>query len=211
MSTTPRRALIVIDVQNEYVTGKLPITYPPVQESLRNVGLAMDAARFAGIPVVVVQHLGPAESPVFARGSHGGDLHEVVTSRPYDHHIEKTQASSFAGTDLAQWLAAREIDTLSVIGYMTHNCDNATIMHASHAGMTVEFLSDATGSLPYSNDAGAASAEEIHRVFSVVFHSSFAAVQTTAQWIEAVQAGQPTERDNIVMSSQRGYALAKAA
>ncbi|MBH9687194.1 cysteine hydrolase, partial [Burkholderia cepacia] len=29
-----RRALIVIDVQNEYVTGNLPIEYPPLDVSL---------------------------------------------------------------------------------------------------------------------------------------------------------------------------------
>lgn len=38
MADKPRRALIVIDVQNEYVTGKLPIEYPDVRLSLRNLG-----------------------------------------------------------------------------------------------------------------------------------------------------------------------------
>ena len=31
MSTSPRRALIVIDVQNEYVDGRLLIRHPPVE------------------------------------------------------------------------------------------------------------------------------------------------------------------------------------
>src|SRR3546814_4933159 len=34
----PQRALVVIDVQNEYVTGNLRIEYPPVEDSLRNIG-----------------------------------------------------------------------------------------------------------------------------------------------------------------------------
>ena len=29
MSSSPRRALLVIDVQNEYFTGQLPIEFPP--------------------------------------------------------------------------------------------------------------------------------------------------------------------------------------
>ena len=41
--TTPRRALIVIDVQNEYVTGDLPIEYPDVHSSLANIGRVQDA------------------------------------------------------------------------------------------------------------------------------------------------------------------------
>ena len=51
---SPKRALIVIDVQNEYVTGNLRIEYPDVQLSLRNIARAMDAAHDAGIPVVVI-------------------------------------------------------------------------------------------------------------------------------------------------------------
>ncbi|WP_265943042.1 isochorismatase family protein [Dechloromonas sp. A34] len=54
-----KRALIVIDVQNEYFTGKLRIEYPDVRDSLANICRAMDAASAAGIPVVVVQHLLP--------------------------------------------------------------------------------------------------------------------------------------------------------
>ncbi|MFM0096818.1 cysteine hydrolase family protein [Paraburkholderia nemoris] len=209
--TAPRRALIVIDVQNEYVTGDLPIEYPDVQTSLANIGRAMDAARAAGVPVVVVQHLAPASSPVFARGSEGAELHPVVGAREHDHYIEKSRASAFASTDLADWLAAQQVDTLTVVGYMTHNCDASTINHAYHAGFAVEFLHDATGSLPYENSAGFASAEDIHRVFSVVLQSNFAAVASTEQWIATVQGGAPLERGNIYTSNQTARARRVAA
>jgi nicotinamidase-related amidase len=204
--TTPRRALVVIDVQNEYVSGKLLIEHPPVQASLEGIGRAMDAARAAGIPVVVVQQSAPPQSPLFAKGSHGWQLHEVVASRPRDHFIEKTWPSVFTDTDFASWLAQHDIDTLSVAGFMTHNCDAATVYEATHRGLKVEFLADASGAVPYANSAGRASAEEIHRVFSVVFHTRFAAVVSTAQWTMAVQAGTAIERDNIAASNARAHA-----
>lgn len=207
MPTAPRRALVVIDVQNEYVTGELPIEHPPLAASLPAIGTAMDAARSAGIPVVVVQQDAPEGSPIFATGSPGWQLHEVVASRPRDHHVRKLLPSAFAGTDLAEWLAARGIDTLTVCGFMTHNCDASTILQAAHAGQTVEWLSDASGALPYANAAGAVSAEEMHRVFAVVFHSRFAAVTTTAAWVEAVHAGAPLRRDSIFASNQRARGL----
>ena len=206
MSTSPRRALIVIDVQNEYVTGELPIEYPPVQESLANIGRAIDAAHAYSVPVIVVQHLEAPDASLFARGSHGGALHPVVAERAYDHLIEKTLPSSFAGTDLADWLAEHRIDTLSVVGYMTHNCNMSTALHASHAGMKVEYLNDATGALAYENDAGFASAEEIHRAFTVVMHARFAAVVSTDDWIAAVQAHRPIERGSIGASNRRARA-----
>ncbi|KAH0442948.1 cysteine hydrolase family protein [Paraburkholderia fungorum] len=209
--TAPRRALIVIDVQNEYVTGDLPIEYPDVHTSLANIGRAMDAAHAAGVPVVVVQNFAPATSPLFARGSAGAELHPVVAARPHDHYVEKSLPSAFAETDLADWLAAQRIDTLSVTGYMTHNCDASTINHALHSGLTVEFLHDASGSVPYENSAGFASAQDIHRVFSVVLQSRFAAVASTDQWIAAVKSGAPLERGNIYASNQKARARKTAA
>ena len=208
----PQRALIVIDVQNEYESGDLRIQYPPVADSLRNIGRAMDAAHNAGIPVIVVQQSSPADAPLFATGTRGWELHETVATRPRDHYLSKTLASAFAGTDLGQWLKSHAIDTLTVVGYMTHNCDDTTIKHARDAGLDVEFLVDASGSVPYANRAGVASAEEIHRVFAVVQQSNFAAVMGTDEWIAHLADGGKPERDSIHASHQRALArMADAA
>jgi nicotinamidase-related amidase len=204
MSHSPRRALVVIDVQNEYVSGNLLIEYPAVQTSLRNIGKAIDFANESEIPVAVVQNSAPDGSPIFARGTPGWQLHEVVADRPRDHHIEKKLPSAFSGTDLADWIKENNIDTLTVIGYMTHNCVDSTIKHALHAGLAVEFLADAAGSVPYENCAGYASAEQIHNAFCIVLQSRFAAVVNTAEWIELVRNGKLPDRDTILRSNQRG-------
>jgi len=203
MSNTPRRALLVIDVQNEYFTGGLRIAYPPVEDSLRRIGQAMRAARSAGIPVVRVLHDSPEGAPLFAQGSATWQPHPDLADEAVDHVVHKARASAFAGTDLAGWLDARGIDTITVAGYMTHNCDAATIFEALSRGLQAEFLSDASGSPAYRNAAGHASAEEIHRVFCTVFHSNFAAVATTEDWIEAIGAGRALDRDNILLSARR--------
>lgn len=206
MSQQAKRALIVIDVQNEYVTGNLRIEYPPIEQSMANIGRAMDAATAAGIPVIVIQHLLPEGAPIFATGSHNAELHPLVAERPRDHFIQKQMASSFAGTDLAAYLKQHEIDTLSVIGYMTHNCDDSTVRQAHHEGWKVELLHDAAGSPPYRNAMGSATAEEIHRVFTVVMHTGFAAVLSTDDWLNALQTGEVPQPDNIYLSNQRAIA-----
>lgn len=203
MSQSPKRALIVIDVQNEYVSGNLRIEYPNIELSLSNIAKAMDAAHAANIPVVVVQHFADASSPVFARGSQAAELHPLVAERPRDHFIQKAMASAFVGTDLGEWLRAREIDTLSVVGYMTQHCVDSTVRQAHHEGWQVELLNDATGSPPYRNSQGAASAEEIHRVFSIVMHTGFAAVVSTDEWLAALNSGEALQPDNIYLSNQR--------
>lgn len=198
-----RRALIVIDVQNDYVTGALPIEYPPVEHSLLNIGRTIDEARRLGIPVIVVQTSTPPGAPGFATGTEGWKLHDVVATRHWDCLIDKQYPSAFTGTDLAQWLSARDIGIVTIVGYMTHNCDDSTIRQAVHMGLECEFISDASGAVSYANRAGAASAKEIHRVFCVVMQSRFAAVMTTDEWIAAVESGVRPDRDTIFGSAGR--------
>lgn len=208
-ATQPRRALVVVDVQNDYDGGNLAIQYPPFRDSVVNVARAMDAAAEAGIKIVVVKQMAPETSPIFAKGSHGGELHPEIARRRRDHYVEKVLPSAFTGTDLEAWLRANDVDTIVVVGYMTHNCDLSTIIHAVHMGFAVEFLSDATGSVPYANSAGYASAEEIHRVVSIVLQSRFAAVLGTSDWIGRLKTGTLPERDTIYASNRR--ALARSA
>jgi nicotinamidase-related amidase len=198
-----RRALIVIDVQYEYVNGGLRIEFPQIEDSLRNIGKAMDAANKAGIPTIVVQQTAPADSPLFAAGSTGWQLHPVVASRPRAHYVSKTRPNAFSGTDLCDWLQKNLIDTVTIAGYMTHNCNDATIKQAFDLGFHVESLMDACGSVSYRNRAGVATAEEIHRAFSVVAQSRFAAVLTTDEWIACLDGAKKPERDTIYASHLR--------
>lgn len=209
MPTAPgvHRALLVIDVQNEYITGNLRIEHPPLSVSLPNISRAISAAESAGVPIVVVQNVAPPSSPLFARGSHGSELHASVEARSRDHFITKMLPSAFAGTDLARWLKVQQIDTLSVTGFMTHNCLTATIVEAVHHGLQAELLVDACGSVSYRNEAGFASAEDIHRAFTVVLQSRFAAVVTTDAWTAAIARGQSLPRSSIVASHAAAMSL----
>lgn len=204
MTNNVKRALVVIDVQNDYVGGNLPIEYPPVELSLANIGRAMDGAKAEGIPIVVVHNVLPENASILAKGTRGADLHETVTSRGWDHYVLKNMPSAFAGTSLEGWLREREIDTITIVGYMTHNCDFSTIVQGVHGGFNMELLSDASGSVPYTNRAGSATAEEIHRVLTVVMQSRFAAVMSTDEWLEILATGRAPERDTIFTSNQRG-------
>ena len=79
--STPRRALILIDVQQQYFSGPLEIQYPPHQESLPTIARAIDAATAAGIPVAVIQHSAGVGAPVFAQGRPGFELHPEIEGR----------------------------------------------------------------------------------------------------------------------------------
>jgi nicotinamidase-related amidase len=176
-----KRALLVIDVQNEYFSGKMPITYPP--GSLQNILTAMDAAAIHKVPVVVIQHTAPqADAATFRHGSAGWELHPDIAKRPYDKLIEKNLPGSFTGTDLEGWLRAHQIDTVAIVGYMTQMCCDTTARQAVHLGFQVEFLADSQGTLACSNYAGTVTAEELHRAILVTQAMRFSRVMTTGEW-----------------------------
>ena len=55
------------------------------------------------------------------------------------------------------------------------------------------------------NSAGNVSAEEMHRVMSVIFQARFAAVMTTGEWIAHLPAGKPAAHDTILASYRRAH------
>ncbi len=181
-----KRALLVIDVQNEYFSGKLPVSYPA--GSLENILKAMDAAKERGIPVAVIQHRAFREdSPVFKFRSFEWELHPEIAGRPRNIVIEKTLPGSFTGTELEPWLKGKEIDTLTISGYMTQMCCDTTARQAFHRGYKVEFLSDATGTLAFSNNSGSVTAEELHRAILVTQAQRFSTVMKTSEWINIMR------------------------
>lgn len=208
--TAPHRALIVIDVQQEYFDGLLPIQYPPREESIAHVRTAIEAAERAEIPVVIVQHELPAESPIFATGSATAANHPGVAAHEdrAAQRVGKQYSSIFAGTGLADRLREQDVDTVTLVGYMTNNCVLASAADAEPLGFAVEVLSDATGAIDLANDVGRAPAQQVHETLMALLHSNWAAVADTTAWTTALQAGDPLGKSDLVTSADRGRATA---
>ena len=95
----PNRILLVIDVQNEYFSGKLPVTFPV--DSLNRIVDAMIIAKEKNIPIALIQHTAPQkDSKTFVRGSKNWEIHQDVIKQKYDYIIEKQLPGSFTNTDL---------------------------------------------------------------------------------------------------------------
>jgi nicotinamidase-related amidase len=179
-----RRALLVIDVQNEYFTGRLPVTYPA--GSFDNILATMDAAQRASIPIAVIRHGSAApDSPVFRKGSHEWELHAGIAARPYDILIDKEWPDSFHGTGLRGWLTDVGADTVAIAGYMTQMCCQTTASRAWHIGYRVEFIADATGTLDRDGLAGPVKADELYRSVIATL-TRYADVVNTAEWLTRI-------------------------
>lgn len=103
-----------------------------------------------------------------------------------------------------RWLADQHVDTVTIVGYMTNNCDLATAVEAEGLGLSAEILSDASGAIHLANEAGSVSAEQLHQTLMVLLHSNFAAVATTEVWAEAVSNGQALPKGDLATSATHG-------
>jgi nicotinamidase-related amidase len=204
--TATCRALVVVDVQNEYFDGILQVQFPPREETLAHITRAIDTAVELDLPVVVLQHEMPEGAPVFAAGSHSWSLHPEVERRlrPEFKRATKVLGSAFTGEGVADWLTEQGVDTITIVGYMTNNCDIATAADAEVRGIAAEVLSDASGAIHLSNDAGSASAEQVHRTLMVLLNSNFAAVATTDAWVDAARSGSGLPKSDLGTSATQG-------
>jgi nicotinamidase-related amidase len=174
---------MVIDAQNEYFTGRLPVTFP--DNSLGNILKAMNHADEVGIQVAVIQHTADSpDSPTFRKGSDEWRLNSEVEKRKRDILIEKTLPGSFTGTNLEKWLRELGIERVAICGYMAQMCCDTTSRQAFHLGFQVDLLSDATGTLSVQNSAGSISASDLHRAVMVTQAMKFSRVIKTDEWIE---------------------------
>lgn len=182
-----KRALLVIDVQNEYLTGtKLHVTYP--QNSFERILSAIDTANKNDIPVILVQHSSTGEgSKTFVRDTELWQIPEEVKSLKYNSIVEKNYPDSFRKTDLEDILKELGVDTVVICGYMTQMCCDTTARQAFHMGYKVEFLNDATGTLAFENYAGSISAEELHKAVLVIQAMKFSKVLSVNEWASKLE------------------------
>jgi nicotinamidase-related amidase len=180
--TTPDTALIIIDVQEEYFSGGLPVEFPPRDVSLGRIGAAMDAATADGTPVVVIRQNGPDH--LFTPGTALWELRPEVADRHHDVLFDKVLPGAFTGTGLEAWLAERGITHVTIAGYMTNVCCDTTARQALHLGLGVTLLHDATGvSIQPGVDGAPIAAEQLHHATLAALAMIRIDLATTQEWI----------------------------
>ncbi|WP_241332154.1 cysteine hydrolase family protein [Burkholderia cenocepacia] len=173
-------ALVVIDFQKEYFTGKMPI--PDGTQAMANTQKLIKFADAAKMPVFQVQHIAPAGSAVFAIDGDTVKFQPGMEPRAHDKVVQKKTVSVFASTDLDKQLKAANIKTIIVAGLMTHACVAGAARDAVPLGYQVVVASDAsaTRSIKRANGATVDSAT-LHRAALAEVEDTFGDVLTTSE------------------------------
>nr|WP_256262170.1 cysteine hydrolase family protein [Pseudomonas costantinii] len=175
-------ALLVIDFQNEYFTGRMPI--PDGMKALENTQRLIKFADKEHIQVIHVQHIAPDGAAVFAKNGKTVDFHPLMKPRPQDKLVQKTTVSVFASTDLDAQLKKAGVKTLIISGLMTHACVAGAARDAAPLGYDVVVASDAsaTRAIPRA-DGRSVTKDELHNSALAEIEDTFGSVLTASQII----------------------------
>ena len=178
-----KTALLVIDFQNEYFTGKMPI--PDGAAALANTRELIDFADDHHMPVFHIQHIAPAGSAVFAEGGETVKFHPDMQPRAQDVVLQKTTVSVFGSTDLDKRLKSAGIENLIISGLMTHACVAGAARDAAPLGYNVLVASDASATRAITRVSGEAiDKDALHKAALAEVEDTFGDVMTTAQIIK---------------------------
>ncbi|KAM7252890.1 hypothetical protein ACFE04_003973 [Oxalis oulophora] len=141
-------ALLVIDMQNDFIVKDAPMIVNGGKEIVPNVIKAVQVARQRGILVVWVKvvrehdplgrdvelfrrHLYSAEKAgPTSKGHKGAELVDGLVIKDGDYKLVKTRFSAFFDTHLHSVLQTAGIDKLVIVGVQTPNCIRQTVFDA---------------------------------------------------------------------------------
>ncbi len=167
------RALIVVDVQNDFCPGGA-LAVPDGDSVVEPINRLASQSRF----VVATRDWHPADHGSFSdqggpwpvhcvAGTPGAELHAGIDAGLLDAIIDKGQApdregySGFEGTELERVLREHEVDVVDVAGLALDYCVMATALDARRAGLEVTVHLGATRAVEVQPGDGERAVQEL--------------------------------------------------
>jgi ureidoacrylate peracid hydrolase len=205
---TDKTALIVIDVQNDFIAEGAPYESRAGREMIDDLNRLMAACRQRGIPVIFTAHshradgsdLGAvryihpltAEGKALRAGTEGVALYPKLDVADTDYFIGKRRYSAFFGTDLEVLLRNLGVDTVIIAGVATNVCCESTTRDAYFRDFKVIFLEDGNGTIPLADAGwGSFTPEEVQRYALTNIATFYGEVASIAQVLERVETSSP--------------------
>lgn len=171
-----KKAMILIDIQNDYFSGGKNELFQPEQAALV-AAKALEDCRTNGDEVIFIQHISQNKNGgIFCEGTEGCEIHDSV--KPLDHEkiFIKHKPNSFYETGLDEYLKSKEITDLLICGMMSHMCIDTTVRAAKDLGYSIKLIGNGCTTKDLSLNGVLYNAELVHNCFMAAIHGKFAEV-----------------------------------
>ncbi len=143
-----RYAILVIDMLNDFIKGKLKCDR--AQKIIPNIKKVLEESRKKNIPVIYIKdsHIKGVDNELKIWGEHalkgdkGSEIIDELKPEDKDFVIEKRRYSAFFQTDLDLLLRELNIDTVVLTGVTTDICVKHTAADAFFRGYNIIVLED---------------------------------------------------------------------
>jgi nicotinamidase-related amidase len=168
------RALVIVDIQNDYFPGGRHELVAPEQAAAA-ARTVLDRFRASGEPVVHLQHVWDApDAAFFAPGTPGVEIHHSVRPAEREPVVQKAYPNGFLETDLEARLRGVGADSVVVCGMMTSMCVDATVRAAADLGFACTVVPDACATLDLEFNGATIPAAQVHGAFLAALSNSYA-------------------------------------
>jgi nicotinamidase-related amidase len=176
-----KKALLIVDIQNDYFAGGRMELQGSDAASLR-AGELLAQFRVSRLPVIHVQHLSVRPGATFfLPDTDGVRIHTNVAPAEHETVIQKHFPNAFRDTELLDHLRTAEIDELVIAGMMTHMCVDATTRAAADLGFRCLLAHDACATRALAFGGATIPADHVHGAFVAALSGAYATVRSAKE------------------------------
>lgn len=178
------KALIIIDIQNDYFEGGANPLVGSLEAS-QNAKLLLENFREERLPIIHIQHIANREGATFfAPNTFGAEIHQNVKPLANEKVIIKHFPNSFIETELQTTLQEYNIKDLVICGMMTSMCVDATTRAAKDLGYNCTVIGDACAAPNLQIGNKTIKAENVHNAFLAALNYYYSSVITTQEYLK---------------------------
>ena len=171
------KALIVIDLQNDYFGGG-NMELVNIDATLKKTNKLIQYAREQRYKIFIIQHFAAKGASFFAPKTEGVEINKDLDIQS-GIIISKNYPNSFRETKLHEELQANNIDSIIICGAMSHMCIDTTVRAGFDLGYKIELASDACATRDLEFKDEIIKAKDVHNSFMSALGSAFCTVKDT--------------------------------
>ncbi|MCJ7772393.1 MAG: cysteine hydrolase [Desulfobacterales bacterium] len=171
-----KKALIIVDIQNDYFPGgKMELV--GMEAAAKNAKRVLELFRAKKMPIFHIQHISNRPGAIFfLPETDGAEIHESVFPKNSEAIVQKHFPNCFRDTSLQSQLQNLNVGEVIICGAMTHMCIDTTVRAAFDLGFRCLVVSDACATRNLEFGSVTIESSQVHAAFMAALSVPFAQV-----------------------------------